>query len=121
MKVAPRPASETTSIRPSWSETIEWDPTQIMDIGTAIADAVLQAMDLPAIQRSQFVGTDNREAYEAYLLGREHFDVLNAKNMAVAVEYFEKAVALDPGYVRGHARLATAYMVNSDFASRTRR
>ena len=102
-----------------WSETIEWDPTQIMDIGTAIADAVLQAMDLPAIQRSQFVGTDNREAYQAYLLGREHFDVLNAKNMAVAVEYFEKAVALDPGYVRGHARLATAYMVNSDFASRT--
>ena len=79
-----------------WSETIEWDPTQIMHIGTSIADAVLQALDLPAIQRSQFVGTDNREAYEAYLLGQEHFDVMNAKNMAKAIEFFEKAVAVYP-------------------------
>lgn len=102
-----------------WSDTVEWDPTQIMDIGTSIADAVLQALELPAIRRTHFVGTENREAYEAYLLGKKHFDMLNAKNMAVAVEYLEKAVALDPGYVRGHARLATAYMVNAWFASKT--
>lgn len=102
-----------------WSETVEWNPTQIMDIGTSIADAVLQALELPAIRRTHFVGTENREAYEAYLLGKRHFDMLNAKNMAVAVEYLEKAVALDPGYVRGHARLATAYMVNAWFASKT--
>ena len=107
------------SARVRWSETIEWDPTQIMHVGTSIADAVLRAMELPAIQRSQFVGTDNREAYEAYLLGQEHFDVMNAKNMAKAIEFFEKAVALDPGYVRGHAKLATAYMINRWFASKT--
>jgi tetratricopeptide (TPR) repeat protein len=102
-----------------WSDTIEWEPTRIMEIGAAISDAVLRALSLPAIQRMQFVGTESREAYEAYLLGKKHFDVMNAKNMAIAVDYFEKAVALDPGYVRGHARLATSYLLNGYFAAKT--
>jgi tetratricopeptide (TPR) repeat protein len=63
---------------------------------------------------------DSREAYEAYLLGRKHFDVMNAKNVAISVEYFEQAVTLDPGYVRGHARLASAYRLNGMLGSTTR-
>ena len=103
-----------------WSDTIEWDPTRIMEVGTQISDAVLENLGLSEIPQTQFVGTDSREAYEAYLLGTKHLAVYNAKNVAIAVGYLERAVTLDPGYVRGHALLASAYNVNSRFASTSR-
>ena len=102
-----------------WSETIEWDPVRIMEIGGSIADAVLRTLELSAIRRTQFAGTENREAYEAYLMGKKYFDMRNAKNTAVAIEYFEKAVALDPTYVRGHVMLAAAYYNYGQLASST--
>jgi tetratricopeptide (TPR) repeat protein len=103
-----------------WAETIPWDPVRIMEVGTKISNAILDAMALPRISQQNFVGTESREAYEAYLLGQKHGAVWNAENVAIALEHFERAMQHDPGYVRGQARLASAYLFHGLFSSASR-
>jgi tetratricopeptide (TPR) repeat protein/DNA-binding winged helix-turn-helix (wHTH) protein len=50
--------------------------------------------------------TDSLEAYEAYSLGLEAAHGLQSKK---AVEHFEKAAALDPGFAMAHARIGYVY------------
>jgi len=91
-----------------WSQTFEWDSTRIMETGTAIANGVLAAMNLPVITRQKFAGTDNRDAYDALLLGQQQFSSLNVNDVAAAVESFQRAIDLDPGYVRAYSSLGAA-------------
>jgi len=53
--------------------------------------------------------TDNVEAYDAYLKGREHFITLTRDGLVKAVGYYEKAIELDPNYSPAHAGLASTY------------
>jgi adenylate cyclase len=54
-------------------------------------------------------GTDNIEAYDAYLQGEVHFRRFKRDDWAKAATYYKKAVELDPNYSRAHARLAGVY------------
>jgi len=53
--------------------------------------------------------TDNVEAYDAYLKGREHFIAGTPEDFVKAVGYYEKAIELDPGFSPAHAGLASVY------------
>jgi len=53
--------------------------------------------------------TDNVDAYDAYLKGREHFLAGTPEDYVKAVGYYEKAIELDPGYSPAHAGLASVY------------
>jgi tetratricopeptide (TPR) repeat protein len=94
-----------------WSQDFEWDPTRIMDIGTAIANGVLEAMELPKLSRQKFTGTDNLEAYEAVLLGWDQVASYKVEDVALAMESFQRAIDLDPGYVLAYVDLAWASYV----------
>jgi TolB-like protein len=54
-------------------------------------------------------GTVSVEAYEAILRGWEHHRRNTREDLAMAVEYYTKAIELDPGFARAHAYLAYAY------------
>ena len=54
-------------------------------------------------------GTDNVEAYDAYLRGLEHQRRNTRDDLVKAVGYFEKAIELDPNYSTAYAGLASAY------------
>jgi tetratricopeptide (TPR) repeat protein len=56
--------------------------------------------------------TDNVEAYDAYLKGRQHLIESGPEGLVKAVGYFEKAVALDPDYSSAHAGVASAYQTS---------
>ncbi len=56
-----------------------------------------------------FKYTDNVEAYDAYLKGRQHFITLTRDGLVKAVGYYEKAIELDPNYSPAHAGLASTY------------
>ena len=55
-------------------------------------------------------GTNNPEAYDAYLKGMDIYNRDNTpEEFAQAVKYFQQAVQLDPNFGAAHAQLAWAY------------
>ena len=89
-----------------WSQTVDWDPTRIADTGSAIANGVLEAMTLPALPQDVFTGTDNPDAYHAFLMGGQHAASLNISKLAIAMDDYQRAIDLDPDYVLAYVALA---------------
>ncbi|HZB45902.1 MAG TPA: tetratricopeptide repeat protein, partial [Pyrinomonadaceae bacterium] len=54
-------------------------------------------------------GTDNVEAYEAYLRGRFHWNIFTEEAFAQALEYYNRAIQIDPAYALAHAAIADYY------------
>jgi len=91
-----------------WSQSYEWDSTRILETGNAIANGLLSAMALPALSQQKFTGTQSREAYAAMLMGEEHAGAFTTDKLTQAIEDFQRAIDLDPGYDRAYAGLAQA-------------
>lgn len=101
-----------------WSETYDRQLTAenvfaIQDeIARAITDALAERLDV-AIEGAEISGgTDDIDAYEAFLAGRENFINRNYENLPRAIELLESAVEVDPGFARAHGWLSMAYVVS---------
>ena len=55
-------------------------------------------------------GTDDQEAYDAYLRGRFEFNRQSVRGLRSARDQLERAVVLDPSFAAAHAALATTYL-----------
>ncbi|MGN7736361.1 tetratricopeptide repeat protein [Hyphomicrobiales bacterium] len=94
-----------------WAERYDSDLEDIFalqdEISKNIVDALLVrllAKELVAITKR---GTDNPEAYQAFLMGRSFFNRGHeARNIQEARHLFAKAIELDPHYARAYAGLA---------------
>jgi TolB-like protein/lipoprotein NlpI len=53
--------------------------------------------------------TENIEAYQAYLKGRYYWNRRTVADMLRAIEHFNRAIALDPGYALAYSGLADCY------------
>jgi adenylate cyclase len=71
-------------------------------IVTSMADNLLP--DLVAADK-----TDNPEAYDNYLQGREYARANTPRDFLKAISFFQKAIEIDPGYTGAHAALAEVY------------
>ncbi len=65
--------------------------------------------------------TQNKEAFQAYLHGRFLWNRRNEKNIRRGIEYFERAIELDPNYALAWSGLADSYNVSSDYMDITRK
>ncbi len=87
-----------------------------MELAAAIASEIqvrLQSQPDSRIDRSR---TLNSKAYEAFLRGNHHQFI--ARDFDQAVEAFQEAVQLDPGYALAHAKLAYATIWGSRLSPR---
>jgi len=101
-----------------WSETYDRKLTDVFAVQDEIARAVVAALKLKLLQApsSKDRRTANAEAYNQYLLGRQFFLRNNVDGFRRAMQAFEKAVALDPGYAPAWAALALATFWVADSA-----
>jgi TolB-like protein/Tfp pilus assembly protein PilF len=81
------------------------------EIATAIADALRAALSPEERDRLAAVPTENLEAYEAYLIGRQRLADRTTDAYAKAVEYFERAIRLDPAFALAYVGLAETYVL----------
>jgi TolB-like protein/Tfp pilus assembly protein PilF len=79
------------------------------EIATAIADALRATLSPEEQDRLAIVPTENLAAYEAYLLGKQRLARETAAGSAEAVDYFQHAIELDPGFALAHVGLADSY------------
>ena len=54
--------------------------------------------------------TENPEAYQLYLQGLYHWNKLSPPEIKKSLEYFQRAVDLDPNYALAHANIGRAYV-----------
>jgi tetratricopeptide (TPR) repeat protein len=79
------------------------------EIAKSIAEklqANLTAPELTAIAKSP---TPDQEAYELYLKGRFFWNKRTGANLRKAIEYFNEAIAKDPGYALAYVGVADSY------------
>jgi TolB-like protein/DNA-binding winged helix-turn-helix (wHTH) protein len=95
----------------SWSQTYDRDVTDIFGVQDDIAAAVAEALQarLTSDSSPRNGQTRNAQAFERYLQGRYFFNRRGEADVALAKEYFEQALQIDPNYARAWAGLAGVY------------
>ena len=101
-----------------WSETYDRKLDDVFAIQEDIAQQVVGALEVTLLGEEQARlakrPTENLEAYDAYLLGQQRMARLRRDSLAEAVEYFQKAIDLDPDYALAYVGLADAHLLLID-------
>jgi DNA-binding winged helix-turn-helix (wHTH) protein/tetratricopeptide (TPR) repeat protein len=96
-----------------WANQFDEKLTDVLQLEDSIAEQVALALipQMMADDRERLAkrGTDNPEAFEAYLRGRFHLNSLTEDGYAKALAAYELAVQLDPSYVLAHTAIADYY------------
>ena len=100
-----------------WSEIYDKDLSDIFDVQSDIAQGIAEGLrtvltpeEKKLIKKSQ---TENPEAYNLYLQGRFFWYKRTEEGLKKSVEYFNKALAVDPEYALAYAGLADAYSIQA--------
>jgi len=95
-----------------WSDTYEQRLADYFVLQSAVAGRIARSLAvelLPETGATMARGlTGNVEAHQAYLKGRFHWNTATVEGNRRAVEYYERALHLDPRFARAHAALARA-------------
>lgn len=68
-------------------------------------------------QRLAKRATDNVDAYQLYLQGQYCWNKRQATEIVKAIDYFNRAIALDPSYALAYVGLANCYAIQEQYAS----
>ena len=99
------------SDRHLWAQSFEGSATDILALQDSVAQQIAsqaRLVLLPSPPRPSI----NPAAHDAYLRGRYFF---NKQDLPRSVEYFEKAISLDPNYASAYAGYATALEASTTF------
>lgn len=101
-----------------WAERFDETYSDIFSLQDRINRKIVTALSLKLTleeeEKLTLRYTENVEAYDSFLRGREQLRLGSEKGLAKAVEFFEKAIELDHGYSSAHAGLANAYRTSID-------
>ena len=95
-----------------WSERYDREIEDIFEIQDDISQSIVKALRviLTEGEKKQIakVRTDNVQAYDYYLRGRQYLHQLRRKSLEYARQMFNKAIEIDPDYARAYAGVADA-------------
>ncbi len=96
-----------------WAEHFDEDSTDVLQIEDSISGKVASALlpQLTGDEKRQLSkrGTDNSEAFEAYLRGRYYWSSYTEVGLKKALECFRQAIKLDPDYALAYTGIADYY------------
>src|SRR6266576_3707934 len=96
-----------------WADTYDRKLTDIFAVESEIAKTIAETLQarLTGSEKSSIAKTPtvNPEAYELYLKGRFFWNKRTGDDLRKSIDYFERAIAKDPGYALAYAALADSY------------
>jgi TolB-like protein/DNA-binding winged helix-turn-helix (wHTH) protein/Flp pilus assembly protein TadD len=84
-------------------------------LARAVADhirAAVNPQEQAMLRKSHSV---NPDAYETYLKGRYFWNKRTGDGLRTAIDYFDRAISIDPAYAEAYAGLADSYAVGGDW------
>ena len=96
-----------------WSESFDREAEDVFAIQDEIARAIGGALRLRLLatgtESKLRPPTDDLEAYGLYLKGRHFWNRRTEQDLRLGMQYFEQALARDPGFALAHAGLADSW------------
>lgn len=96
-----------------WADRFDGNYENIFDLQDRITKRIVSALSIQlsaAEERNVSIKeTMNMVAYEAFLKGQEHFYRTTPRDWIKALEYYEKAIKIDPSYSRVYAAIGYIY------------
>jgi len=106
---------EDGSIR--WAERYDRNISDIFHLQDEIAQRVVSALqiELSTGDRKRLVRdyATSIEAYDVFLRGLDHYGRRSGEDNKLAKEFFERAIAIEPGYARAYAGLALTHTIGA--------
>jgi TolB-like protein/Flp pilus assembly protein TadD len=102
-----------------WAERFTEKSVDVLELEDAISNRVAESL-IPRLtgeerERLEKRGTNNPQAYEAYLRGRYFYNKFTGEDLVKAVESFREAIRLDPNYAMPHVGIADFFAWSAIF------
>ncbi|WP_162820661.1 adenylate/guanylate cyclase domain-containing protein [Microvirga calopogonii] len=99
-----------------WAERYDEEMGRIFDVQDEIVAKIVSTLSgrikSDVTERAKRKSPPNWEAFDCFLLGMEAFTSPRTReNQLRAVEFFQRAIGIDPNYARAHGKLAASYTV----------
>jgi serine/threonine protein kinase/Tfp pilus assembly protein PilF len=102
-----------------WGDRFNRRGGDLLNVEDEIAQQIVEnlRLTLTGEERARLArrDTENTDAYHLYLKGRYYWSKRTPPDLKKSVEYFEGAIAKDPGYALAYTGLASAYVVMTVF------
>lgn len=94
-----------------WTGTFDEDFTDVFSVQDAISERVASALNL-SLNRDALTKrfTVNTHAYELYVQGRYHWNRLIPSEVHKGVEFYKRAIEIDPKYALAYTGIAVAHI-----------
>jgi len=107
---------EPSTDRQIWAQTLDRRVEDVFAVQSEVAQAVVEALRVELTggleERMGRVPTDDFQAYELFLQGRDAYYRYMPQAMERAIERFEQATERDPDFALAHAWLGAAHAVS---------
>jgi adenylate cyclase len=101
--------------REIWAQTYKGKLDDIFDIQEQVAQQIADALKLKLTLTEKVAltkrSTDNAQAYDLYLRGKEYLYQLTKKSVEYSIQLFEKAIELDTRYAAAYGVCSSAYAI----------
>ncbi len=103
-----------------WTATYDEELTEIFDIQSSVAEKIATSLQttISSADRQLFDKkvTKNILAYDLYLKGRYHWNKRMPDDLKKGIDYFEKALKIDPDFAHAYSGLADSYMILGNYS-----
>ena len=104
-----------------WADTYDRKVTDIFAVESEIAKTIADTLQakLSGSEKTAMAKdpTANSEAYELYLKGNYFWNKRTGADFHKAIDYFNQAIAKDPGYALAYVGLANSYVLLSNYGA----
>jgi DNA-binding winged helix-turn-helix (wHTH) protein/tetratricopeptide (TPR) repeat protein len=101
--------------RTRWAGTFDEHTVDVLWLQESIAQQIAAVLlpELTDADRARVVRryTDDREAFQRYMQGRDQWSRWTPPSLCEAIRHFEEAIARDPGFALAHAGMADVYAI----------
>ena len=98
-----------------WAESYEGDIRSVMDLQSRVARAIADEVQVQLTPEEHARLANNRsvdpQAYDAYLRGEYFWNKRTPDDLNRSIDYFRKAIDIDPTYALAYAGLAQAHIL----------